>query len=357
MNASLKASLGAAGVALFLGLSAPAHADSVAEFYAGKQLKVVIRAATGGSYDAYSRLLARYLVRHLPGNPTMVPVNMPGGGGLKALEYIAKVAPKDGTVITMVSQPFPMDQALGLNKALDTDLRTLNWIGNMSEQSQILYTSPRSSTRSLEDARRRETVIGATGIGATSTQLMALYNNALGTNFKIIYGYPGGAEIALAVERGELEGRSTTAPPPPFKMPDGTTAELNFLIQTGLTKHPAYSNVPLLNDLARTQEEREVFELMSKASSVSRPFAVAAGVPEERVQALRRAFEAAMKDPQFIAEADRLGMEVSLTNGADLQKIVNDIISAPPPILDRLRTLMVMRSAEAVKGKFSGGAE
>lgn len=129
------------------------------------------------------------------------------------------------------------------------------------------------------------------------------------------------------------------------------------MIQTGLTKHPAYSNVPLLNDLARTQEKREVFELMSKASSVSRPFAVAAGVPEERVQALRRAFEAAMKDPQFIAEAERLGMEVSLTNGADLQKIVNDIISAPPPILDRLRTLMVMRSAEAVKGKFSGGAE
>lgn len=192
MNASLKAILGAAGVALFLGLSAPAQADSVAEFYSGKQLKVVIRAATGGSYDAYSRLLARYLVRHLPGNPTIVPVNMPGGGGLKALEYVAKVAPKDGTVITMVSQPFPMDQALGLNKALDTDLRTLNWIGNMSEQMQMLYTSPRSSTRSLEDARRRETVIGATGTGATSTQLMALYNNALGTNFKIIYGYPGG---------------------------------------------------------------------------------------------------------------------------------------------------------------------
>lgn len=347
----------AASIAMFLALSVPSGANSVAEFYTGRQLKVVIRAATGGSYDTYSRLLARYLVKHLPGNPTMVPVNMPGGGGLKALEYVAKVAPKDGTVITMVSQPFPMDQALGLNKALDTDLRALNWIGNMSEQTQILYTSPSSPTRSLEDARRRETVIGATGIGATSTQLMALYNNALGTNFKIIYGYPGGAEIALAVERGELEGRSTTSPPPPFKMPDGTTAELNFLIQTGLKKHPAYPNVPLLNDLARSQEEREVFELMSKASSVSRPFAVAAGVPEERVDALRRSFEAAMNDAEFIAEAERLGLEISLTNGADLQKIVKDIISAPRPILDRLRVLMVVQSAEAVNGKFSGSAE
>jgi tripartite-type tricarboxylate transporter receptor subunit TctC len=283
-------------------------------------------------------------------------MNVPGGGGLKALEYVAKAAPKDGTVITMVTQSFPMDQALGLNKALDTDLRTLNWIGNMSEQNQILYTSPISSTRTLDDAKRRETIIGATGIGATSTQLMALYNNALGTKFKIIYGYPGGAEIALAVERGELEGRNSTSPPPPLKMPDGQTAEMNFLIQTGLKKHPAYPNVPLLTDLAKGPEERESFELISKASAVSRPFAIANGVPNERVEALRRAFEAAMNDPEFVTEADRLGLEIGLTKGDDLQKIVDDIISAPAPVLERMKTLMVIRSAEAVKGASSGGS-
>ncbi len=343
-------------IAACLAFAGSASADPVADFYSGKQLRVVIRAATGGSYDTYSRLLSRYLVKYLPGNPTPVPVNMPGGGGLKALEYVAKVGPKDGTVIIMVSQPFPMDQALGINKALDTDLRTLNWIGNMSEQSQILYTSPVSATKSLDDAKRRETVIGATGIGATSTQLIALYNNALGTNFKIIYGYPGGAEIALAVERGELEGRNTTTPPPPFKTADGKTADLNFLIQTGLKKHPAYPNVPLLTDLAKTREEREIFELISKASAVSRPFAVASGVPKERVDALRNAFKAALNDPELVTEAENLGFEIGLTTGEDLQKIVNDIISAPPAVLERMRGLMVLRSAEAVKGLAPGGS-
>lgn len=357
MSARIKASFGAAFIAACLAAPVPGAADPIADFYNGKQLKVVIRAATGGSYDTYSRILTRYLTKHLPGNPVAVPVNMPGGGGLKALEYVAKVGPKDGTVITMVSQSFPMDQALQLNKALDTDLRTLNWIGNMSEQNQILYTSPMSATKTLDDAKRRETVIGATGIGSTSTQLMAIYNNAIGTKIKIIYGYPGGAEIALAVERGELEGRSTTSPPPPFKMPDGSIGQLNFLIQTGLKKHADYPNVPLLTDFAKNAEEKEVLDLISKASAVSRPFAVANGVPKERVDALRRAFEAAMKDPEFIAEASRMDMEIGLTKGEDLQKIVSDIISAPPAVLERLKTLMVMKSAEEVKGVKSGGSE
>jgi len=352
-----KAALGAVLAGACLALPGWAAADPIADFYSGKQLRVVIRAATGGSYDTYSRILTRYLVKHLPGNPTLVPVNMPGGGGIKALEYVEKVAPKDGTVITMVTQSFPMDQALHLNKALNVDLRTLNWIGNMSEQNQILYTSPVSQTRTLDDAKRRETVIGATGIGSTSTQLIALYNNALGTKFKIIYGYPGGAEIALAVERGELEGRNTTSPPPPFKMPDGSTGELHFLIQTGLKKHPDYPNVPLLADLAKNPDEKEAFELISKASAVSRPFAVASAVPKERVDALRRAFEAAMKDPEFIAEAERLDLEIGLTNGEDLQKIVGDIISASTPLLERMRGLMVVRSAEEVKGNFSKSSE
>lgn len=349
-----KAALGAVLAGACLALPGWAAADPIADFYSGKQLRVVIRAATGGSYDTYSRILTRYLVKHLPGNPTLVPVNMPGGGGIKALEYVEKVAPKDGTVITMVTQSFPMDQALHLNKALNVDLRTLNWIGNMSEQNQILYTSPVSQTRTLDDAKRRETVIGATGIGSTSTQLIALYNNALGTKFKIIYGYPGGAEIALAVERGELEGRSTTSPPPPFKMPDGSIGELHVLIQTGLKKHPDYPKVPLLTELAKNSDEKEAFELISKAAAVSRPFAVASAVPKERVDALRRAFEAAMKDPEFIAEAERLDLEIGLTNGEDLQKIVADIISASPPLLERMRTLMVVHAAEAVKGDFSG---
>ena len=193
--------------------AAPAvAADPVADFYHGKQIKIYIRAAPGGNYDVYSRLIGRYMVRYLPGNPSVLPVNMPGGGGLVALNYVARVAPRDGTVITMITQSFPMDQALGLDKNLKVDLRTLNWIGNMSETNEFFYTNKASPTKTLEDARARETPVAATGAGSIMTQLAAVYNNMLGTRFKVIYGYPSGPDMTLAMERGEVEGRSTSNP-------------------------------------------------------------------------------------------------------------------------------------------------
>jgi tripartite-type tricarboxylate transporter receptor subunit TctC len=346
----LKQSLFAIVAAAALLWPVASDADPIADFYSGKQLRIVVRAAPGGSYDTYSRFLGRHIVRFIPGNPVAVPINMPGGSGLKALGYVENVAPKDGTVFTMVSQSFPMDQALHLNKALDIDLRKLNWIGNMSEQNQVLYTAPISPTRTLEDAKKRETIVGATSINATSTQLIALYNNALGTKFKIIYGYPGGAEIALAVERGELEGRNSTTPPTPFANSGDKSSEFHFIIQTGLKKHPAYPDVPLLTDLAGNADERAAFDLISKASAVSRPFAAASGVPKERVDVLRKAFEESMNDPQFLEEAKRQDLEIALTTGEELQKIIADIISASPATLERMKTLMVVHSAEAAKG-------
>ena len=330
-----------------------AIADPIADFYTGKQLRIIIRAQTGGQYDSYSRLLGRYIVRYLPGKPTVLPVNMPGGGGLKALGYVAAVAPKDGTVFTMVTQSVPMEQALGTNKALEVDLRTLNWIGNMSEQNQVLYTAPISETRTLADAKKRETVIGATGLGATSTQLIGLYNNALGTKFKIIYGYPGSPDIGLAIERGELEGRNTSSPATVINAaggPSAPSAQFHFLIQTGMRKLDDYPNVPLLRDLATNDADRAAFDFISKASAISRPFAAAGGIPAERVAALRRAFNETLKDPELLADAQKQDMDIALTTGEELQKIMNEMINAPKPVLDRVRTLIEVHSAEAAKG-------
>jgi tripartite-type tricarboxylate transporter receptor subunit TctC len=337
-------------------LAMPAVADPVADFYSGKQLQFVVRAAPGGNYDVYTRFLARYITKHIPGNPTILPVNMPGGGGLKALGFVASVAPKDGTVMTMVTQSFPMEQALGSNKALEkiADLRTLNWIGNMSEANQVIYTSPTSSTKTLEDAKKRETIVGATGIGATSTQLIALYNNALGTKFKIIYGYPGSAEIGLAMERGELEGRNTSSPPAVIAAaggPSSPRAQFHFLLQTGIRKLADYPNVPLLTDLAANPDDRAAFDFISKASSVSRPFAMAAGVPPDRVAVLRKAFADTLKDPELLADADKQEMEISLTNGEELQKIVADMLTESPKVLDRIRGLIAIRAGSAEKAK------
>src|SRR5712691_11295559 len=167
--------------------AAPASADPIEDFYRGKQLKIYIRAAAGGNYDVYSRILGRHLTRFIPGHPGVQPINMPGGGGIVALNYVANVAPRDGTVLTMITQSFPMDQALGLDKNLKVDLRSLNWIGNMSETNEFFYTAKSSPTKTLQDARARETPVAATGAGSIMTRLAALYNNTLGTKFKVIY--------------------------------------------------------------------------------------------------------------------------------------------------------------------------
>ena len=347
---------GAAAAALNAATPASAAAQDAAGFYAGKQLKFIVRAAPGGSYDTYSRLLARHMVNHIPGTPSAIPVHMPGGGGIKAFNYVANVAPKDGTVLTMVTQSFPMEQALGTNKNLGVDLRELNWIGNMSDSSQMLVTWHTSATKTLEDAKRRETVIGATGVGSTSSQLTAFYNNTLGTRFKIIFGYPSSPEISLAMERGEVEGRSTSTPQ--IYLTQGGPPQTNFIIQTGTVKLPDFPNVPLLIELARTPEEKALFGFISKASSIARPIAAAGGIPADRVVVLRRAFEATFADQAFSKEAEAQDMEISLTKGEDLQRFVADMIDTPPAILEKVRQAIQVKSAEALKGaKTDGGGD
>ena len=189
--------------------SATARAEPVADFYKGKQIRMIVRTTPGGDYDQYSRLLARFMGKHIPGNPQFVVVNMPGGGGITAANYMAQVAPRDGTVVGIVSQGLAADQALGMSPQLKADLREFNWIGNVVYSNQLLVVWHTSPTRTIEDAKRRATTIGTTGAGSASVQYPAFYNNVLGTRFKIVFGYPGGQHIDLAMERGEVEGRGT----------------------------------------------------------------------------------------------------------------------------------------------------
>jgi tripartite-type tricarboxylate transporter receptor subunit TctC len=330
--------------------AAPAAAEPVADFYRGKQIKIYIRAAPGGNYDIYSRLLGRYIARFIPGNPSVLPINMPGGGGLVALNYVANVAPRDGTVITMITQSFPMDQALGLEKNLKVDLRTLNWIGNMSETNEFFFTAKSSPTRTLQDARARETPVAATGAGSIMTQLAAVYNNMLGTRFKVIYGYPSGPDMTLAMERGEVEGRSTSNPQVLAPSKAEVTAKYNFLIQAGLRKFPDYEEVPLLRELAANAEQQAVFDFISKAVVVARPIAANPGVPPERVAALRRAFDATMADPLFRDEARRENLDIGTRSGEELQAMVAEMLATPPSILAQVAQAIQIKSAEPAKG-------
>ena len=338
--------------AVILSLAAPnvALADPVADFYRGKQLKVIIRAAPGGNYDLYLRLLARHIVRHIPGNPTAVPMNMPGGGGLTSLNYFDKVAPHDGTALTMVTQTQPMDQALGLDKS-GIDMRSLNWIGNMSEENLFLVTRRPSATRTLEDARKRETTLAATGAGGSEVILVSILNQFLGTKFKNIIGYRNSPEMNLAMERGETEGRITTNLRALFASHISGAADFNVVVQIGVQADKDYANVPLLRALAQSPNEQLVFDFISQTMALARPVATNDGVPAERVTALRRAFDATMHDAEFLAEAKQQDLDISPWTGETLQMTVAAIVNTEPAILDQIRKVLESGSTSEERRK------
>jgi hypothetical protein len=269
---------------------------------------------------------------------------MPGGSGLTALNYVANVHPHDGTVLTMVTQTFPMQQALGLNAKLKVDMRKLNWIGNMSDASSFLLTSHSSQTRTLADAKRRETLMAVPSVYYTTAWIIKVINGTLATKFKLVPGYRSGPDMNLAMERGEVEGRGTSNPNAMFAggvetTPDGKPL-FNFLLQWGLHKNKDYPNVPLLCDLATTPDQKLIFDFVCKVASLARPVATNAGVPPERVAALRRAFDMTMKDPECLADAKRQNLEISPTSGEDLQQVVADIADAPPAVVQKIKQLV-----------------
>jgi tripartite-type tricarboxylate transporter receptor subunit TctC len=322
-------------IAAFVAL--PAWADPVEDFYRGKQIRIVIRAAPGGNYDLYSRLLARHIVRFIPGHPTAIPVNMPGGSGLTTLNYVADVHPRDGTVLTMVTQTFPLEQALALNDKLKVDLRALNWIGNMSDENLFLLTRRSSTTRTLDDAKQRETTLAATGAGGSEVILVSILNQFLGTRFKNIIGYRNSPEMNLAMERGETEGRITTNLRALFASRANGAAGFNLILQTGMQVDKDQPNVPLLRNLARSPNDKLAFDFISRTMALARPVATNDNVPLERVEALRRAFDATMKDADFLAEARQQDLDISPWTGEELQKTVVEIVNAQGAVLEQIR--------------------
>jgi tripartite-type tricarboxylate transporter receptor subunit TctC len=342
-------------VVLILALfSPPAFADPVADFYKGKQVTFVIRSGVGGGYDLYARVLGRHIGKHIPGNPQVIPVNMPGGGGIKAANYVANVAPKDGTILTIASQGLAVDQALGLSTGLEADLRNFNWIGNMSSHNQVSVVWHTSKTQSWDDALKRETVMGTTGAGSISTQVPALYNNVLGAKFKLVIGYADGVDVNLAMEREEVEARATN----PWVSYKATTPHLvekkliKPIVQIGMTKEPDLPDVPLMRDLANTPEHQQIVDFISRSVSVGRPIATTPGVPAERVAGLRKAFDATLADPEFLAEAEKQRMEIRAMTGAELAQLIKDIIEAPADIREKVKLAIEPKNTvEAPKAK------
>jgi tripartite-type tricarboxylate transporter receptor subunit TctC len=338
-------------VTLLAAAASPAAADAVAEFYAGKQIRFVIRSGVGGGYDQYSRLLGRHIGKHIPGQPTIVPINMPGGGGIRAANYVAKIAPQDGTILTIVSQGLPVDQALGLNPSFQADLRDFLWVGNLSSSNQVMVTWHTSPTKTFADLMKRETTIGSTQAGSISVQMPAVLNNIVGTKIKIIFGYPDGRDVNLAMERGEVEGRATN----PWASYLAVTPQLVEqkqiipILQIGMVKDRALPNVPLMRELKPIQPSgQSVLDFMSKATVVGRPIATTPNVPADRLAALRRAFDLTLKDPEFIKEAATQRAEIQPMTGEELTKLVHEIIATPAELRDRVKAAIQPKDARAL---------
>jgi tripartite-type tricarboxylate transporter receptor subunit TctC len=317
----------------------PAAADPVADFYKGKQIRFIIRSNVGGTYDLYGRLLSRHMTRHMPGNPTILPVNMGGGGGIKAANYVADIAPRDGTILTIVSQGLPVDQGLGLNPSFQADLRTFNWVGNLSSAGQVVVAWHTSPVKTLDEAMRREIVIGTTGAGSRA-------------KFKLIVGYGDAHDVNLAMERGEVEGRSSS-PWPSYlaATPHYVLDKLIVpLVQVGIEKEPELPHVPLLRDLAKTPQERDVLDFMSQAVSVGRPVATTPGVPADRLAALRAAFDATLRDPAFLAEVEKQRLELRPMDGGKLADLVKAVIETPADVREKVKLAIQPRNATTLPG-------
>jgi tripartite-type tricarboxylate transporter receptor subunit TctC len=323
-----------------------------AKFYGGLQMKMIIRSSPGGSYDTYGRLLARHITRHIPGNPTMVPVNMPGASGIKAANYVAEVAPKDGSIITNISLGFPMYQALGVLKNVGADMRSFNWVGTLNATNQILVMRSDAKVKNLSDAMKQESLVGAATPESTGAQLPRVYNLMLGTKFKVVVGYQSIAAVRLALEQKEVDGVGSNG------WSDIKTdfrdlldrKMLTPILQVGMEKEEDLPDVPLLNDLAKTPEDRQVLRFITESNtSLGKPFATSPGVPKERVAVLRHAFDQTMTDPAFAAEAKKLHVEIRPINGETLQKIVADIVTTPQPVLDKVKDAMGITANTAIQ--------
>lgn len=326
--------------ALAVGAVHAMAADQVADFYRGKQIQMIIATAPGGDYDNRARLISRHMGRHIPGNPTFVPTNMPGAVGVAAANYLANVAPRDGTVMHAIMQNMPAHQATG-KQGVKFDVLKFHWIGNTTDSPNVINSWHTTGITSIDQVMTRELVVGAPGTATSSVYYPLALNQLAGTKFKIISGYPGGAVVNVAMERGEVGGRGSNSwaswkSTKPDWLRD---KKIIMLVQIGQKRHPELKDVPLMTELAKNDADRKVMEFLSADTDISRAYVTTPGVPADRVNALRRAFDATMKDPEFVAEAAKSKMDISPSTGEEAQKVAEAMINAPADVRARAKAI------------------
>ena len=328
-----------AAVALLAPLAA--SADPIEDFYKGKQIRLIMGFDTGGGDDAYGRLLARHMPKYIPGEPLIIPQNMPSAGSLTAANTIYNTSPRDGTVFGMTHRFVPLMPLLNV-KGPQFDPLKFTYIGSMNREIGLCIAMKSAGFKSMDDMKTREFVAGTTGAGAELTNFYATISNMLGVKIRVIKGYKSSSEVNLAMEKGEIQGRcgasysSIKTAKPDFL----TEHKVDLLLQLGLRKDPELPDVPLLGDLVKTPEDRTALTLLLGPSDMGRPFMAPPALPEDRTTALRTAFDRALKDADLIKEAAAQRLDVSLVSGAEMQERIAAFYKAPEAVVARTRELV-----------------
>lgn len=326
----------AAAAALALLAASSSHAqDAVQKFYAGRAMDLVIGYPPGGGFDSSARLLIRHMPRHIPGSPAMIPKNMPGAGSLVAANYLYNVARKDGSEFGIIGGSVPFG-ALWSRDGVSFEATRFNWIGSMDRWNGIVLLWGGAQAKTLDDLRKMEVPVGATGAGDVTAIYPRVLNALLGTRFRVVGGYSGTADLSLAIERGEVAGRlgwcweCVKAEKPNWV----SDKQIVVPLQLGLQKHHEL-DAPMAIDLAKDEESRQIMRLVFGSQEMARPFVAPPGLPADRIDALRSAFEATMKDKEFLAEAKKLNVPINVADWRELEKLIKDVYATPEPIVAR----------------------
>jgi tripartite-type tricarboxylate transporter receptor subunit TctC len=320
-------------------LAKPALAqDSVADFYRGRNLNLIVGYSAGGGYDTYSRILARHLGKHIPGNPAIVVQNMPGAGSLKLANYLYNVAPKDGSTIGIFSRGMAMEPLIGTsNTAFDATKFT--WLGSGTNEVSVFVVWHTAPVKTFQDMLTTPFTVGGEGSGSDPDIYALLLKNAFGAKIKLISGYPGTAEVAIALERGEVDSRASWSWSSLKTLKPDWIAQKKviFPVQLNLTRGAELQDVPLILEFAKTEAQRQMLKVILSRQEMARPYTAPPGIPDDRKAALRKAFDETWADPDLLAEMKARGQEVHPVSGPALDALVAEVYATPKDVVAETR--------------------
>jgi tripartite-type tricarboxylate transporter receptor subunit TctC len=311
-----------------------------AQDFKGKTITIIVSTGAGGSYYDVAQSFSRHMPRYIPGQPAMIVKAMPGAGNVLATNFLHNIAPKDGTTIGTINNSIPLHQVLD-GMGVHYDARNFNWLGSTGSYNSVAYVWHTAGIKTIKDAMEKEVVLGGTGVGSSIVIYPMVMNNIIGTKFKIVLGYKSTLEIDVAMEREEVQARTGSYTALLSEHPSWLKEKkVDIIAQIGEKRDPALADIPLMTELGKSEEERQVLKLISSPIAVGRPYLAPPDVPADRLAILRKAFDATLSDAAFLADAKKLDIEINPTSGENLTRIVAETINAPRAVIEKAKVAM-----------------